>query len=159
MLSLISFFLLLQAILLLFMALHDWIHIPPLTDIRELEKHSTKSGRLLNSIIFFFLIFIPLLLTWIYRSHFSLLASSTIVLIYGILSLGTIFAWWVPYMWGSSDEHKAGFAEYRNTHHFLPKRGDNLIPNTFHVILHLQIWTCFVISLYLLLQHEGCFPQ
>lgn len=135
------------------MALHDWIHIPPLTDIRELEKHSTKNGRILNSIIFFFLIFIPLLLTWVYRLHFPLLVSATIATFYGLLTLGTVFSWWVPYMCGSSDEHKAGFAEYRNTHHFLPKRGGNVIPNTFHVILHLQIWICLVISLYSLLKY------
>lgn len=133
------------------MALHDWIHFPPLTDIRELEKHSSKTGRLINSIIFAILILIPLFLTWFYRTNF-LWVLITIVSIYGILSLGTIVAWWMPYFFGSSEKHKADFAEYAHTHHFLPRRGDNVIPNTLHVILHIQIWTCLIISLYLLIR-------
>jgi hypothetical protein len=134
------------------MSLHDWVHLPPLTDIRELEKHSSWSGRLINSIIFALLILIPLGLTVIYQPYFPLWALITIVSFYGLLTLGTIFAWWVPYIFGSSEQHKIDFAEYRNTHHFLPKRGDNVVPNTFHVILHLQIWTCLAIAVYLLIK-------
>lgn len=132
------------------MTLHDWIHLPPLTDIRELEKYSTKKGRFINSTIFFFIIFIPLFLTWYYQSYFPRWALITIANFYGWLTLGTLLSWWMPYFFGSSQSHKLAFIEYKNTHHFLPPRGDNVIPNTFHVILHLQIWICFGISLYLL---------
>jgi len=133
------------------MALHDWIHLPPLTDIRELEKYSNHKSRLINSIIFFFLIFIPLLLTLLYMPIFPLWVLISIANFYGWLTVGTIFSWWIPYFFGSSEKQKMGFAEYHKTHHFLPRRGDNIIPNTFHVILHLQIWACFIISLYLLI--------
>lgn len=147
--TLITFFIILQTILLFVISLHDWIHIPPLTDISELKKHSTIKGRFINSTIFFVLIFIPLILTYLYQPHFPFWVSFSLMNFYGWLSLGTILSWWVPYLFGSSAQHKAHFAEYKNTHHFLPARGDNVIPNTFHVIMHLQIWTCFVISLYL----------
>ena len=149
--NILSIFILLQSVLLLFMTFHDWVHLPPLTDIRELEKHSTKMGRLINSIVFFFLIFIPLFLTWHYQPNFPLWVLISIVNFYGWLTLGTILSWWVPYFFGSSEKHKADFAEYKNTHHFLPAIGDNVIPNTFHVILHVQIWVCFLISLYLVM--------
>ena len=135
------------------MAFHDWIHLPPLTDIRELEKHSTKKGRLINSTIFFFLIFIPLSLTILYKPDFPLWALITIVNFYGWLTVGTIFTWWGPYFFGSSEKHKDDFVEYKNTHHFLPARNDNVTPNTLHVILHVQIWACFIISLYFLIQY------
>lgn len=151
--NLITFFILLQVILLFFMTCHDWIHLPPLTDIRELEKRSTKKGRLINSTIFFFIVFIPLLLTLIYKPNFPLWVLITIISFYGLLSLGTILSWWVPYFFGSSEKHKADFKEYQNTHHFLPARGDNVIPNTLHVILHLQIWACFGIAVYLLINY------
>src|SRR3990167_6599825 len=153
--DLISFFIILQIILLFFMTFHDWIHLPPLTNIRELEKNSTKKGRLINSIIFFFLIFIPLLLTLIYKPNFTFWSLISIFNFYFWLTLGTILSWWVPYFFGSSQQHKDNFAEYKNTHHFLPAHGDNVIPNTFHVILHLQIWSCFIISLYLIIQYFG----
>jgi hypothetical protein len=135
------------------MALHDWIHLPPLTNIRELEKHSTKKGRLINSILFFFLIFIPLMLTVMYKPLFPFWVLISLITFYGALTLGTIFSWWVPYFFGSSEQQKLDFAEYKDTHHFLPARGDNIVPNTLHVMLHLQIWICFVISVYLLFKN------
>lgn len=149
--TIVSIFLVLQIILFFFMTFHDWVHLPPLTDIRELEKHSSTKGRLINSGIFALIIAIPFTLTWFYKTDFPWWALITISTFYGILTIGTILSWWVPYFFGSSPEHKAAFAEYHHTHHFLPKRGDNVVPNTFHVILHIQIWTCLVISLYLLI--------
>jgi hypothetical protein len=146
-------FIVLQIVLLFFMTFHDWVHLPPLTDIRELEKHSSQKGRLISSAIFFLIVFIPLLLTILYRNSFPVWALITIATSYGLLTVGTIFSWWVPYFFGSSEKHKADFAEYRNTHHFLPARSDNVIPNTFHVILHIQIWLCFGIALYLLINN------
>jgi len=147
----IYLFIAIQIILLFFMTFHDWMHLPPLTDIREIEKHSTVTGRMINSIIFFFLIFIPLSLTLFYQPNFPCWVSITITFIYGLLTLGTITSWWIPYIMGSSESHKQGFVEYKSTHHFLPTRGDNVTPNTLHVILHLQIWMCLGISIYLLL--------
>ncbi len=149
--DIISIFILLQIVLLFFMTFHDWVHIPPLTNIREMEKHSTHMGRIINSTIFFFLIFIPLFLTYHYQPIFPFWVVLIITNFYGWLSLGTVLSWWVPYFWGSySKQHKEAFAEYKNTHHFLPAISDNVIPNTLHVILHIQIWICFGISLYLL---------
>lgn len=144
--SLIILFIILQTILLPIMALHDWIHLPPLTNIRELEKHSTVKGRFINSTIFFFLIFIPLLLTIVYQPDYSFFVRISIFNFYFFLSVGTIFSWWVPYFFGSSEQHKKDFEEYKKTHHFLPARGDNVIPNTFHVLLHLLIWSCCLIA-------------
>ena len=36
---------------------------------------------------------------------------------------------------------------------FLPKIGNNVVPNTFHVILHVQICICFGIAMYLLIKN------
>ncbi|MGE0207289.1 MAG: hypothetical protein AB7R69_05580 [Candidatus Babeliales bacterium] len=148
---LISLFIALQIILFFVMTFHDWVHIPPLTDIRELEKHSTKKGRFINSLIFALIVAYPLYLTYAYRDHYTFGSMLSIVLVYGLLTLGTILSWWIPYFFGSySAAHKEAFAEYRTTHHFLPPIGDSVVPNTFHVLLHLLIWTCFGIALYLL---------
>jgi hypothetical protein len=132
------------------MTFHDWVHLPPLTDIRAMEKHSTKKGRFINSLIFALIVLYPLYLTYFYRNNYTSGILLPIVFTYGLLTLGTIFSWWIPYFFGSySVAHKEAFAEYQNTHHFLPPIGDNVIPNTFHVMLHLLIWTCFGIALYL----------
>ncbi len=146
--NIVTIFIILQVVLLFVMTFHDWVHLPPLTDIRELEKYSTKKGRVINSLIFFLLVCIPLLLTTLYQPELFLCVKITIISMYGLLTFGTVFAWWIPYFFGSSEKHKNDFIEYRTTHHFLPKRGDNIVPNTFHVLLHLLIWSCFVLSTY-----------
>ena len=150
MISLFTFFITLQITLFFFMTFHDWVHLPPLTDIRELEKYSTFRGRLINSAIFAFTILIPLGFTVACQPYVPMWVSGILVFFYGVLTLGTLVSWWVPYFFGNLPFHEEHFKEYVNTHHFLPARGDNVIPNTMHVMLHLQIWTCLGISLYLL---------
>lgn len=44
-------FCLLQAGVVLFLALHDWVHLPPFTDIRALEKHHSVNDRLVTTFI------------------------------------------------------------------------------------------------------------
>jgi hypothetical protein len=149
----ISLFIVLQITLLLLITLHDWIHFPPLTNIRDLEKHSSFTGRVINSAIFFAIVFIPLMLTLCYASPYSFHVRIALLSSYGLLTLGTIMSWWIPYFFGGySETYKAHFAEYKNTHHFLPSRGTNIIPNTFHVLMHVLIWSCFTIALYLSFQ-------
>lgn len=143
-------FISLQIILLCIITLHDWIHVPPFTNIRELEKHHSFWDRFITSAINGSLVLIPLLLTWYYQTHYPRWVLIVISTMYALLTLGTILAWWIPYFFGSSEQHKQGFIEYQNTHHFLPKRGDNVVPNTFHVCMHVLIWTCLLLSISLL---------
>jgi hypothetical protein len=102
--NLLSIFIILQIILLFFMTFHDWVHVPPLTNMREMEKHSSRMGRVINSTIFFFLIAIPLFLAWYYQPNMPFWAELTIANFYGWLTLGTILSWWAPYIFGSYSE-------------------------------------------------------
>lgn len=147
----VYFFVVIQSILLLFMALHDWIDLPPFTNLSALKKAHSLKFRLIGSGVNAGLVLIPLTLTFIYlTSSLPLWARLLFVAIYGLITFGTITAWWIPYFSGGYWIHgnKAGFEEYRDTHSFLPSRGDNVVPNTLHVILHVQVWICFGLSLY-----------
>lgn len=146
-----SFFLIIQSILFLFMALHDWVDIPPLTDLPALKKAHSFKFRVFGSLINAGLVLIPLIVTVFYfDSPLPLWAKILFAVIYGFITFGTITAWWIPYFGGGYLIHgnKAGFEEYRNTHTFLPPRGDHVVPNTLHVLLHIQVWICFAISIY-----------
>jgi hypothetical protein len=150
----ILFFAILQVILLLFMVFHDWIDLPPFTDRKNLRKfHSTQLllfGSFLNGI----LVLIPLVLTLLYfEDTLPLWANGLFVIIYGIITLGTITAWWLPYLFGTNAPkmNRAELEVYQNTHHFLPKKKDRVVPNTLHVVLHIQVWSCFILSLYWLI--------
>ncbi len=147
----IYFFIIIQCVLFLFMTLHDWVDIPPFTNLKALRKaHSVKS-RLIGSLVNGGLVLIPIIVSLLYiASPLPLWARILFVIIYGLITIGTITAWWIPYFVGRYWLHgnKTGFEEYRNTHSFLPPRGDNIVPNTLHVILHIQVWICFGLSLY-----------
>ncbi len=133
------------------MALHDWIDLPPYTNLSALKKAHSFKFRLIGSLVNAGLVLVPLLVTIAYRSSLvPLWAQLLFVVIYGLITFGTITAWWVPYFTGRYWIHgnEAGFEEYCNTRSFLPPRGKNVIPNTLHVILHIQVWICFGLSLY-----------
>lgn len=147
----LTFFVIIQCVLLLFMALHDWIDIPPFTNLPALRKAHPLKERLFGSIMNTTLVLIPLIITLVYlTSSPPLWARLLFVAIYGLITFGTITAWWIPYFGGGYLIHgnQAGYEEYRDTHSFLPSRGSNVIPNTLHVILHIQVWICFGLSLY-----------
>jgi len=146
----IIFFILLQFALLFFMLFHDWLPIPPFNDIAALKKANSNCWRLIGSLINGGCVIVPLWLTLKYfDSTMPSSAAITVIIFYLVLTVGTILSWWVPYLFGSSENHKQRFSKFNNTHHFLPKHGDNIIPNTLHVILHLQVWACLLISIYL----------
>jgi hypothetical protein len=149
--TIIQLFIAMQFLLLIIMALHDWIHIPPLTNIRELEKYHSRNQRFLTSFIYTIIVLIPLTLTLYYQPYFSWFTLINIALFYGFLTFGVISSWWVPYFFGSSEKLKNSFVVYKNTHHFLPPRGTNIVPNTFHVLLHLLVLICFCFALFLMM--------
>lgn len=145
--NVLTFFIILQTILFVCMLLHDWISIPPLNDIDALKKSDTTFYRVVGSLINGGLVLYPLILTIIYSSgSFPQWAAWRIFLVYLLLTFGAICSWWIPYFCGSKEWHKEAFKKFENTHHFLPARNDNVIPNTLHVILHLQICLCLIIS-------------
>lgn len=151
----LAFFIILQCILLIFMLFHDWVSVRPFNDIDALKQVDSHFYRLLGSVINGTLVLIPLILTCIFfhREHIPYLAIFFVFAFYLLLTIGTIFSWWVPYIFGSSEAHKQQFIKFKNTHYFLPERGDNIVPNTLHVILHLLVWACLAISIYFLATH------
>lgn len=133
------------------MMLHDWVNIPPLTNLPALRKAHSLKFLLIGSLVNAGLVLTPLILTFFYlTTSLPLWVKLLFVAIYGLMTFGTVTAWWIPYFGGRYWVHgnKAGFEEYRDTHSFLPSRGNNIVPNTLHVILHVQVWICFGLSLY-----------
>lgn len=144
-------FLITQIILTLFILLHDWIDLPPFTDLKALRKEHSMRLLIISTIINTGTVLCGLLMTILkYPGPYPLWIKVSWIIIYTLLTIGTITAWWIPYFFGSSARYKAGFAEYKNTHTFLPARGNNVVPNTLHIILHVQVWFCCAVSWYML---------
>lgn len=143
-----------QITLSLFMALHDWVEIPPFTHAKALREQHSWQLILFSTLINTLPVLWALYLTCsYYPGPYPSWVTISFVIIYTMITIGTICSWWIPYILGSSEKHKQGFIEYKHTHAFLPPRGDNVIPNTLHVLLHLQVWICCVISWYLLVNN------
>ena len=64
---------------------------------------------------------------------------------YGLLFIGELTAWWIPYLFHSQPERAARYqAMFGATHGFLPER-NGIRPNTLHVILHIMTLTALVL--------------
>ncbi len=115
----IHFFIVLQSALFVFITLHDWVEIRPFTDLAALRKAHSFRFRFLGSCINGGLVLIPLVVTLLFASSpMPLWARLLFTAIYGLLTFGTITAWWIPYFGGGYwiQGNQAGFEEYRNTH-------------------------------------------
>lgn len=134
-------------ILFLLLALHDLIHFPPFTNIKDLKAAESESRRFTDVAINGLCGLIPLALVVWYGSNQPAWSLRTIKGFYGLLLMGALLSWWVPYLFGSPAEHRKAFEKFKNTHNFLPARGENVVPNTFHVIMHIMMLVCFILSL------------
>jgi len=143
-------------LLFLALALHDLVHIPPLTNVHDLKRHSSTRRLLLDATINGLCGAVPLFLLFYYGAAPPLWALRTIISFYSLLLLGALCSWWVPYFFGSPEAHRQAFAKFSRTHHFLPHRGENVRPNTFHVLLHVLMLACLV--LVLTLPHQKAYP-
>jgi hypothetical protein len=126
----------LQIFQVLFLALHDWIPLGRLNDIRAVQSADStlKLARvtLLSTAPFAF----GLAASFYYSSpphwlRMWLWGS------YGVLFLGALRAWWVPYFLTNERVRAARYEKmFGNTLAFLPMR-HGIRPNALHVILHL----------------------
>jgi hypothetical protein len=136
----------LQCFHVLFLALHDWIPLGALNDVKAVRAanpfHKLVAGTVISlipfviglagSAIYFSRAYPAWLLWWLWIS-------------YGLLFIGELTAWWIPYLLHSEPERAVRYqAIFGATHAFLPER-NGIRPNTLHVILHVLTLTALVL--------------
>jgi hypothetical protein len=136
----------LQLFVVLFLLFHDWIPLGRLNDVQAVRSvHS--SGKLffttvvsaaayvfclVASILYFREVYPEWLLWWLWGS-------------YGLLFLGQMRAWWIPYLFLPEPERAARYQTmFGNTYSFLPTR-NGIRPNTLHVLFHLVTLALIVV--------------
>jgi hypothetical protein len=138
----------LQCFHVLFLALHDWIPLGSLNDVKAVRLanpiHKLVGGTLISltpfaiglcaSVVYFGGAYPSWLLWWLWIS-------------YSLLFFGELKAWWVPYLFVSDPVRAARYQSmFGATQAFLPER-NGIRPNTLHVILHLAtLTTLFVLA-------------
>jgi hypothetical protein len=136
----------LQAFAVAFLALHDWIPLGRLNDLKAVQAADSR-GRLavvtlLSAAPFAYGLAASLdnagdgfpdwLLVWLWVS-------------YGLLALGAIRAWWLPYFLFKEPKRAARYrAMFGSTHAFLPER-NGIRPNTLHVVFHAAVLAVLIL--------------
>jgi hypothetical protein len=136
----------LQLFQVLFLSLHDWIPLGRLNDVEAARAANPGSKLLVTTIVsaapfaFGFAATIrdwgePLpgwLMIWLWAS-------------YGILFLGQLRAWWIPYLLIPEPPRAARYdAMFGRTWAFLPVR-NGITPNTLHIMLHLSTLVTLIV--------------
>lgn len=138
----------LQAVQVAFLWIHDWIPLGRLNDVRAVRGADTttrlarvtfiQSAPFTVGLIFSVLNFGHAYPHWLH---------SWLWISYGLLAVGQIRAWWVPYFIRSEPERAARYQTmFGNTHSFLPQR-NGITPNTAHVLLHIDTAATLILLL------------
>ncbi|MBE7180604.1 MAG: hypothetical protein INR71_05220 [Terriglobus roseus] len=128
----------LQAFQVAFLLLHDWVPVPPLNDVVAQRKTDSLSKRLIVTLGSALPFAVLLWATYGFMQHGREPGRLLVWLWigYGILFLGELNAWWIPYVVRPDLERSARYADlFGKTHGFLPAR-NGIRPNTLHVLLH-----------------------
>ncbi len=138
----------LQGFQVLFLWIHDWVPVGCLNDVAAVRSADSKQRLaavtliqsapftvgLLFSLLDFGKSYPHWLYTWLWIS-------------YGVLLLGQIRAWWIPYLIRAEPERAARYRiMFGKTHSFLPQR-NGLVPNTAHILLHLSTAATLILLL------------
>jgi hypothetical protein len=129
-----------------FLALHDWIPLGRLNDVRAVRQENPGSKLLVTTVISTVLFVPPLVVglmhvdgpwpgwVWVW-----------LWVAYGLLFLGELQAWWWPYFMGTSEKTVERYrVMFGGTHAFLPVRRGIRI-NTLHFVLHVLTLTTLVV--------------
>jgi hypothetical protein len=142
----------LQTCHVLFLALHDWIPLRPLNDVKAVREANPLGKLLLGTLISTIPFAIGLVASIFYlgRTYPSWLFW-WLWISYILLFIGELQAWWVPYFLAPDAVRAARYqVMFGNTHAFLPAR-NGIRPNTLHVILHAAtLATLIVLALFTL---------
>jgi hypothetical protein len=70
-----------------------------------------------------------------------------LVISYGLLFIGQIRTWWIPYLFRPKPERAARYQiMFGKTHSFLPPH-NGMVPNTAHILLHLATAATLIVLL------------
>lgn len=127
----------LQLFHVLFLALHDWVPLGRLNNVAAVRAADPLAKLLAATLIST----LPFLIGLAASAHFAGAPLPSWLRIYlwisyGLLFLGELQAWWIPYFLIAEPARAARYQTmFAGTHAFLPVR-NGITPNTLHVILH-----------------------
>jgi hypothetical protein len=128
----------LQALQVAFLWVHDWLPLGALNDVRAVRAQDTLRRLVVVTLIQSLPFTVILALSALYfDQRYPRWLVTSLWVAYTVLLVGQLRAWWVPYLFRAEPERAARYrAMFGNTHSFLPMR-NGLVPNTAHIFLHI----------------------
>jgi hypothetical protein len=122
-----------------FVALHDWIPLGRLNDLKAVRA-AEPLGRLIAVTILSTLPFaIGAGESVVHSAGFPGWLNTFLWVSYGVAAYGLLRTWWAPYLLFEEPERAARYQTmHGQTHAFLPMR-NGMRPNTLHVTVHLAV--------------------
>jgi hypothetical protein len=145
-----SVFLALQAFVVLFLLFHDWVPLGRLNNLGAIQSEDSFWRRVFVTLLPAVPAALGLYWSWInFDRAYPGGVTFYLWVTYGLLFLGMLRAWWIPYLLIPDPERAARYRIlFKNTHTFLPVR-NGLAPDSLHVSLHL---VCLMILFLLFLR-------
>ena len=136
----------LQCFHVLFLALHDWIPLGSLNDVKAVRRAEPLRKLIAGTLISLTPFAIGLWASVVhFRGDYPSWLLWLLCISYSLLFIGEIKAWWVPYLFRAEPIRAARYQSmFGATHSFLPER-NGIRPNTLHVILHLATLATLVV--------------
>ncbi len=135
-----------QVAVVLFMALHDWLPLGALNNLRAVRASDSRA-RLLVVTILSTLPFAIVLAGTIAgatgrRAGWAVPAGAVA---YGLMIVGILRAWWIPYAVRPDPARARRYqARFADTHAWLPRR-NGIRPDTLHTVFHALAVATFVL--------------
>jgi hypothetical protein len=139
-------FLALQGLVVLFLLLHDWVPLGRFNNLAAMRGEDSLVRRIFVTL----LPSVPTALCLVFcAEHFGGAypdwLEMTLWITYGVLLLGLLRAWWVPYLFGTDPERAARYRIiFAGTHSFLPER-NGMAPDTLHTAFHVCVLATIVL--------------
>ena len=136
----------LQGFQVLFLWIHDWVQLGRLNDVAAVRSQDT----LLRLVVVTLIQSVPWTIglffsAWYFGHPYPHWLGIWLWITYGLLLLGQLRAWWVPYLIRPEPERAERYRKmFGRTHTFLPQR-NGLVPNTAHILLHLATFATLLV--------------
>jgi hypothetical protein len=146
MLALEITFLTLQTIVVLFLLFHDWVPLGRLNNLTAIRGQDSVVRSVLVTLLpgapaALALFFCAKYFGEPYPDWLEMLLWIT----YGLLVIGLLRAWWIPYLFGTDPARAARYQIiFADTHSFLPKR-NGMAPDTLHTCFHIAAVATMVV--------------
>ena len=137
---------LLQALQVLFLWVHDWLPLGSFNDVRAVRVQDSLTRLVVVTLIqsLPFTLILALCIGYFGQRYPHWLVT-TLWIAYVALFVGQLRAWWVPYLLRPEPARAARYqAMFGGTHTFFPVR-NGLVPNTAHTFLHVYTAATLVV--------------